>query len=187
MWTLPEHHHTLRCFRRGAKISRRSDKRRELRRKLNAPAWIDVGGASMQQCTVVDISSGGARLELADVRTIPDTFSLLLSKFGQPRYQCSVVWKAAAEVGVEFIKAAPATADQSEHADAPQLVQSGLHAHAGLGGPSADPTTIFDRKNLQQAPGRIEPALAYTAADGFSVMGLLRRLSETLGRHIFID
>lgn len=68
----------------------------ELRHKLNAPAWISVGvGASVQQCTVVEISSG-ARLELAHIRAIPDTFSLLLSKFGRPRYQCNVVWKAAA-------------------------------------------------------------------------------------------
>jgi len=117
----------------------------------------------VQQCTVIDISSGGARLELEDIRAIPDTFSLLLSKFGQQRYQCSVVWKAAAEVGVEFIKPAPTTADEWVNADAPRPVPGGLHAHAGLA----------------------EPALAYTAAHGVRVVGLLRRLSERLGRQIF--
>jgi len=173
------------CHRRwSGKISRRSDKRREERHKLNAPAWIKADGeAGPRDCTVVDISTGGARLELVDIDTIPDTFSLMLSKHGQPRYQCNVVWKAAAEVGVEFVEPADtAAAEKSVDFRAPPAI-GGPYANAGLERSSVD----SGGEGLQRAPRQMATQAANAAAHGFGVRVLLRRLSEQLGRQISTD
>jgi hypothetical protein len=50
-------------------------------------------------CAVVDISAGGACLEVRDPNTIPRRFELL---HGGSRKKCSVVWKVRYRVGVTF-------------------------------------------------------------------------------------
>ncbi len=83
--------------------------RRNPRQKVNAQAWIETGNdARRQRCQVVDISQNGARLIVEDVEGTPDSFKLLLSRFGHPCHRCCVVWKRDNEVGVEFL-AAPAS------------------------------------------------------------------------------
>jgi len=77
------------------------------RRNVNSAAWIDSGNeARLQRCTLVDISDRGARLAVDDIEDVPGHFSLLLSRFGRPRHQCTVVWKIDDQVGVEFIASA---------------------------------------------------------------------------------
>jgi hypothetical protein len=52
-------------------------------------------------CTVRDISDGGARLLLASVVGIPDSFELTIP--GEPVRQCRLVWRKSEQIGVAFV------------------------------------------------------------------------------------
>jgi hypothetical protein len=51
-------------------------------------------------CIVRNVSDGGARLEVASVRGVPDAFDLLVPKHRPQR--CRVAWRSLKEIGVEF-------------------------------------------------------------------------------------
>ena len=61
-------------------------------------------------CTMVDISEAGARLRLAI--QVPgldlSEFTLLLSKTGEARRKCAMVWQDGDYIGVRFLDQAPA-------------------------------------------------------------------------------
>ena len=89
--------------------------RRTAREVVNARAWIEIGAeAQLHRCRLVDISQNGARLIVEDGEITPDSFDLLLAKFGQPRHRCSVVWKHGNEIGVEFVAPAIAAASSAD-------------------------------------------------------------------------
>ena len=52
-------------------------------------------------CTVQNITSGGARLKLANTYGLPETFELTFEQ-GRTRRACRVVWRTADELGVAF-------------------------------------------------------------------------------------
>jgi hypothetical protein len=52
-------------------------------------------------CTIRDISDGGACLKVETPVGIPDTFILAVG--GVPTHPCRVVWRKASQIGVEFI------------------------------------------------------------------------------------
>ena len=84
-----------------------TNNRRTSRQAVNSPAWLEIGNdARLRRCKLVDISANGARLIVEDVENTPDSFNLLLSRFGSPSYRCNVVWKQGDEMGVEFLDAA---------------------------------------------------------------------------------
>lgn len=57
-------------------------------------------GRSTIDCTVRNLSSKGAKLQVASVVGIPETFDLVLQ--GGPRQSCRVKWRTLKELGVEF-------------------------------------------------------------------------------------
>lgn len=57
-------------------------------------------GRSTIDCTVRNLSRNGAKLVVASVVGIPDSFDLLLPN--THRQPCHVVWRKAKELGVEF-------------------------------------------------------------------------------------
>ena len=57
-------------------------------------------GRSTVDCTVRNLSAKGAKLQVASVVGIPDTFDLLLD--GSTRQPCKVAWRRLKEIGVEF-------------------------------------------------------------------------------------
>jgi hypothetical protein len=59
------------------------------------------GGRSTIDCTVRNLSNSGAKLLVASVIGIPDTFDLVLPN--SPKQPCRVAWRKAKEIGVEFI------------------------------------------------------------------------------------
>jgi hypothetical protein len=88
----------------------RHDTRRSKRHYVLTGARIVLAdGVNMEACRMVDVSSGGARLELAKASTVPDQFVLLLSHDGSLQRQCSVVWRSDTALGVEFIPHMPAS------------------------------------------------------------------------------
>jgi len=50
-------------------------------------------------CKVIDLSVGGACLELSDPRPVPKRFELLL---GAVEKKCTLVWRAKRRLGVSF-------------------------------------------------------------------------------------
>jgi len=59
------------------------------------------GGRTRVDCVIRNLSDGGAKLEVATVRGIPQTFDLLVP--GQRPHPCKVIWRSLKELGVQFV------------------------------------------------------------------------------------
>ena len=78
---------------------------RELRRYLSRhTGWISTdNGATRRDCTVLDVSPGGARVVTDLGIDIGDKFGLtLVPSRPQSRY-CEVVWRRGTTFGVKFL------------------------------------------------------------------------------------
>ncbi len=60
---------------------------------------IFSGNLPPAECRVVDLSAGGACLELSGAASLPRNFELVV---GAVRKKCKVVWRAGWRVGVSF-------------------------------------------------------------------------------------
>ena len=67
----------------------------------NASVLID-GTSSPQPCAIADISETGARLVLAKECDLPERFILLLTRRGEARRLCRLVWRDGLAAGVAF-------------------------------------------------------------------------------------
>ena len=56
-----------------------------------------------EECIVRNASKTGAKLSVADPRTLPDHFNLLIPAKGET-YRARIKWREANQVGVEFEK-----------------------------------------------------------------------------------
>jgi hypothetical protein len=54
------------------------------------------------ECQVRDLSTKGARLEVADEAQIPDDFFLII-KGSSERFRCRRVWQIGTIIGVEYL------------------------------------------------------------------------------------
>jgi PilZ domain len=80
-------------------------KRRFRRKSFERVVALDLGdGSPSTKCEVLDISDGGARLRplMGSPKALPEKFILLLSTCGKVRRDCRVIWRSAAELGVQF-------------------------------------------------------------------------------------
>ncbi|MEN0001392.1 MAG: PilZ domain-containing protein [Pseudomonadota bacterium] len=68
--------------------------------KQGFAGWSELQSAI--ECTVRDISDGGARLQFADTAVLPPTFELSIPIDGTIT-PCEVVWMKSGMVGVKFI------------------------------------------------------------------------------------
>ena len=81
-----------------------ADKRGAPRKNIRWGGTIlDTDGATVAQCTMVNVSASGAKLAVKQPSALPNTFNLLLSKKGEVRRQCEVVWRADKTIGVRFV------------------------------------------------------------------------------------
>jgi hypothetical protein len=80
----------------------RSELRRKPRRQFHYHASILIQGDKPFACAIADISETGARIQLEDERELPERFILLLTKNGDARRHCRMVWRNGLFVGVEF-------------------------------------------------------------------------------------
>lgn len=58
-------------------------------------------GRSTIDCTVRNLSAGGARLRVPSVIGIPDAFELRISE--TTTHQCTIAWRKPDELGVKFV------------------------------------------------------------------------------------
>ena len=82
-------------------------RRREARQRYYRPAKIKLAaGARACDCTVVDISDGGVRLNVEGL-DVPDEFVLLISNKGKIEESAyKVVWRFGNELGAQFVSGA---------------------------------------------------------------------------------
>src|SRR4029079_13497041 len=81
------------------------EKRKNLRRLVSYPAFLDLGDdRPAVKCALCDASQEGAQLAVANAEALPDEFILALSSDGAARRRCRVTWRAEDSVGVEFLK-----------------------------------------------------------------------------------
>jgi hypothetical protein len=80
----------------------RSELRSKPRRQFHYQASILIRGDKPFDCAIADISETGARIQLEDERELPEHFMLLLTKNGEARRRCRLVWRNGLFVGVEF-------------------------------------------------------------------------------------
>ena len=76
------------------------EKRKNLRRSITYPAFIDLGDGLVIECTLCDASQQGALLAVAEPDSVPDQFILALSSGGAARRRCRVAWRSNDQVGV---------------------------------------------------------------------------------------
>ena len=82
-----------------------AEKRKNLRRTVTYPAFLDLGdGSPPRPCKLRDASAEGAQLAVADPNSLPDEFILALSFDGAARRRCRVMWRTDDQIGVEFLK-----------------------------------------------------------------------------------
>lgn len=78
-------------------------KHRPSRRRTNQPAWITMdGGFATRQCTVLDISEGGARLKVEDPHFVKQQFHLKFERTS-PGKPCKVAWRKGDVIGIKFV------------------------------------------------------------------------------------
>jgi hypothetical protein len=78
-------------------------KHRPSRRRTNQPAWMTVdGGFAARQCTVLDISEGGARLRVEDPHFVKQQFHLKFERTS-PGRPCKVAWRKGDVIGIKFV------------------------------------------------------------------------------------
>jgi len=79
-----------------------SDNRTHRRmRTLKAGRAIFNGGYASFECSIKDLSTGGARLQFGDATGIPQNFELLILTDGV-RKPCTVRWRRGNQIGVSF-------------------------------------------------------------------------------------
>jgi hypothetical protein len=89
--------------RRDATADRRNERRQ---RVLKRGRIVFNGGYAVFDCTVRNLSSQGALLELASLLGVPNQFELITDQGARPR-PCSVMWRAGTRMGVAFTDAEP--------------------------------------------------------------------------------
>ena len=78
--------------------------RKHKRRQYAAGACIASTDGSMKlPCAIVDISSGGACLQLDRTDRVPGEFLLVLSANGSVRRLCRIAWRSQTQIGVRFV------------------------------------------------------------------------------------
>jgi len=78
------------------------DKRKEPRRRvLKEGKIVFADGLRVLDCTIRDMSTGGAKLLIASTVGLPDTFHLYEKSSGL-LYPASITWRQANSLGIQF-------------------------------------------------------------------------------------
>ena len=79
--------------------------KREARKSVRQSGWITLdGGFAARPCTVLDLSSSGARITIDDPNAVTAKVRLALSRDARTGRSCAVVWRRGKTVGVKFIR-----------------------------------------------------------------------------------
>jgi hypothetical protein len=81
------------------------EKRKQARRRVGVQAKIVPldKGRKAGSCTVVDLSSTGARLSVGNPLSVPAEFTLMLPNM-PAGHNSQIAWRSRSEVGVRFVR-----------------------------------------------------------------------------------
>lgn len=82
-------------------LGRREQRLQPRRNTMILATIMFDNGRTRLDCVIRNLSEGGAKLELATVRGVPQTFDLLVP--GHRPQPCRVAWRALKEMGVQFV------------------------------------------------------------------------------------
>lgn len=82
----------------------RVQRRKHARIPLNQRALMRAadGGSLLGNCTLMDISVGGARLKVERPAELPEFFVLVLASGARITRHCQIRWRSETEIGVQF-------------------------------------------------------------------------------------
>ena len=80
----------------------RAELRKKPRRQFHYNAKVLTEDKQVYPCAIADISESGARIVLATECELPKRFVLLLTRAGEARRYCRLVWRDGLTAGVEF-------------------------------------------------------------------------------------
>jgi hypothetical protein len=80
-------------------------KKREARKSVRQSGWITLdGGFAARPCTVLDLSSAGAKITIDDPQGVPAKMRLAFSRDVRTGRTCEVVWRRGKTLGVKFVR-----------------------------------------------------------------------------------
>jgi hypothetical protein len=80
-------------------------KKREARKSVRQSGWITLdGGFAARPCTVLDLSSAGAKITVDDPQAVPAKVRLAFSRDARTGRVCEVVWRRGKTLGVKFVR-----------------------------------------------------------------------------------
>ncbi|MEA2941245.1 MAG: hypothetical protein QOD09_1774 [Bradyrhizobium sp.] len=79
--------------------------KREARKSVRQSGWITLdGGFAARPCTVLDLSSDGAKITIDDPNAVTAKVRLGLSRDARAGRTCQVVWRRGKILGIKFIR-----------------------------------------------------------------------------------
>jgi hypothetical protein len=85
-------------------IFARSRKSRSTRKSVQQAGWLVFDGSfAARQCTVVDLSDSGAKIETSEASPVGTKLRLAFSRDVRTGRPCEVVWRRGKTFGVKFV------------------------------------------------------------------------------------
>jgi hypothetical protein len=79
--------------------------KRETRKSVRQSGWITLdGGFAARPCTVLDLSSAGAKITIDEPNAVTAKVRLALSRDARTGRICQVVWRRGKTLGIKFIR-----------------------------------------------------------------------------------
>jgi hypothetical protein len=79
--------------------------KREARKSVRQSGWITLdGGFAARLCTVLDLSSTGAKITVDDPSVVTAKVRLAFSRDARTGRTCQVVWRRGKTLGVKFVR-----------------------------------------------------------------------------------
>jgi hypothetical protein len=66
-------------------------------------AWIVISGRADRECSLLDVSSAGAKVIVDSGSEIPNCFELAFFHAVDKRQKCEVIWRRGKILGVKFV------------------------------------------------------------------------------------
>jgi hypothetical protein len=66
-------------------------------------AWIVINGRADRECSLLDVSSAGAKVIVDNGSEIPNCFELAFFHAVDKRQKCEVIWRRGKILGVKFV------------------------------------------------------------------------------------
>ena len=79
------------------------ERRKCARSRVLKSAKIVIGGASVIDCVVRNVTSGGARLEVSNTIDLPEILAVTFDDCHSFR-DCRLAWRTLSTVGVQFLE-----------------------------------------------------------------------------------